>query len=128
VVAVTETADVLVVGTGVAGLACAQDLVAAGLRVRALEASDAVGGRMRTDVRDGFRFDRGFQVVNTSYPQLRSRLRLKELQLRPFTPGVLLHTPGGGCGSPTPAVRRGWPPTCCPGGWPRRATSRPWRC
>ncbi|WP_433893752.1 NAD(P)/FAD-dependent oxidoreductase [Streptomyces sp. CA-111067] len=94
-VAVTETADVLVVGTGVAGLACAQDLVAAGLRVRALEALDAVGGRMRTDARDGFRFDRGFQVVNTSYPQLRSRLRLKELQLRPFTPGVLLHTPRG---------------------------------
>lgn len=89
------TADVLVVGAGVAGLACAQDLAAAGLDVRVLEASDAVGGRMRTDVRDGFRFDRGFQVVNTSYPQLRRRLRLPELSLRPFTPGILLHTPHG---------------------------------
>lgn len=90
-----RTADVLVVGAGLAGLACAQDLAAAGLDVRVLEASDAVGGRMRTDVRDGFRFDRGFQVVNTSYPQLRRRLRLNELLLRPFTPGVLLHTPAG---------------------------------
>ncbi|WP_333771561.1 NAD(P)/FAD-dependent oxidoreductase [Streptomyces sp. IBSBF 2435] len=87
--------DVLVVGAGVAGLSCAQDLTAAGLRVRVLEASDAVGGRMRTDVRDGFRFDRGFQVVNTSYPQMRARLQLSELYLRPFSPGVLLHTPRG---------------------------------
>ncbi|WUH89288.1 FAD-dependent oxidoreductase [Streptomyces sp. NBC_00433] len=93
--AVAGTADVLVVGAGVAGLACAQDLAAAGLDVQVLEASDAVGGRMRTDVRDGFRFDRGFQVVNTSYPQLRRRLRLPDLSLRPFTPGVLLHTPHG---------------------------------
>lgn len=99
--------DVLVVGAGVAGLTCAQDLAAAGLRVRLLEASDAVGGRMRTDVRGGFRFDRGFQVVNTSYPQLRSRLRLDELSLRPFTPGILLHTPRGRLrfGDPTRAPR-----------------------
>jgi phytoene dehydrogenase-like protein len=95
VMAVAKAADVLVVGAGVAGLACAQDLAAAGLDVLVLEASDAVGGRMRTDVRDGFRFDRGFQVVNTSYPQLRRRLRLPELSLRPFTPGILLHTPRG---------------------------------
>lgn len=90
-----KTADAVIVGAGVAGLACALDLTAAGLDVRVLEASDAVGGRMRTDVRNGFRFDRGFQVVNTSYPQVRRRLRLGELSLRPFTPGVLLHTPHG---------------------------------
>ncbi|MFI0938789.1 NAD(P)/FAD-dependent oxidoreductase [Streptomyces sp. NPDC021020] len=87
--------DVVVVGAGLAGLACAQDLVAAGLRVRVLEASDGVGGRMRTDVRDGFRFDRGFQVVNPSYPQLRRRLRVDELDARPFGPGVLVRTPRG---------------------------------
>ncbi|MYS23907.1 Flavin containing amine oxidoreductase [Streptomyces sp. DvalAA-14] len=88
-------ADVVVVGAGLAGLACAGDLSAAGLDVRVLEASDAVGGRMRTDVRDGFRFDRGFQVFNTSYPQVKRRVRLRELRPRPFTPGVLLHTPRG---------------------------------
>ncbi len=90
-----KRADVVVVGAGLAGLACAQDLAAEGLTVRVLEASDGVGGRMRTDVRDGFRLDRGFQVVNTSYPQLRRRLRLPDLYLRRFTPGVLLHTPRG---------------------------------
>jgi phytoene dehydrogenase-like protein len=57
---------VIIVGAGVAGLACAHDLVAAGVPVTVLEGSDAVGGRMRTDERDGFRLDRGFQVFNTS--------------------------------------------------------------
>ncbi|MCD0480901.1 FAD-dependent oxidoreductase [Streptacidiphilus sp. ASG 303] len=87
--------DVLVVGAGMAGLACAADLAAAGLKVRVAEASDGVGGRMRTDVRDGFRLDRGFQVFNTSYPQVRRRFDLRSLRLHPFTPGALLHTPRG---------------------------------
>ncbi|MFE1441437.1 NAD(P)/FAD-dependent oxidoreductase [Streptomyces sp. NPDC058739] len=93
--AVRETTDVLVIGAGVAGLACARDVADAGLRVRVVEASDEVGGRMRSDRVEGFVVDRGFQVVNTSYPQLRRRLVLKDLRLRPFTPGVLVHTPTG---------------------------------
>lgn len=83
---------VIVVGAGLSGLACALDLVRAGRRVRLLEASDAVGGRMRTDVVDGFRLDRGFQVFNTSYPQVKRRLELAALKLRPFTAGLLLDT------------------------------------
>ncbi|MGW1535741.1 NAD(P)/FAD-dependent oxidoreductase [Streptomyces aureus] len=87
--------DVLVVGGGLAGLACARDLVGHGLTVRLLEASDGVGGRMRSDEHEGFVVDRGFQVFNTSYPQVRRRLALRELRLRPFTPGVLVHTEDG---------------------------------
>ncbi|MFF4342966.1 NAD(P)/FAD-dependent oxidoreductase [Kitasatospora sp. NPDC001540] len=87
--------DVAVVGAGAAGLACALDVAAAGWRVRLLEASDAVGGRMRTDRRDGFRLDRGFQVFNTSYPQVRRRLALRPLRLHPFTPGFVLAGPAG---------------------------------
>ncbi|MEO3761855.1 NAD(P)/FAD-dependent oxidoreductase [Streptomyces sp. B8F3] len=87
--------DVIVVGAGAAGLACAFDIAAAGQDVRVLEASDAVGGRMRTDHRDGFLLDRGFQVLNTSYPQLRRRASLPALRLRPFTPSVLSHTRHG---------------------------------
>jgi glycine/D-amino acid oxidase-like deaminating enzyme len=81
---------VVIVGAGLAGLACAQDLVAAGIPVQVLEGSDAVGGRMRTDRQGGFLLDRGFQVFNTAYPQVKRRIDLKALQLRPFTPGVLL--------------------------------------
>src|ERR1700753_4419826 len=80
-------APVIIVGAGVAGLACALDLVAAGVPVQVLEGSDAVGGRMRTDERDGFRLDRGFQVFNTAYPQVKRRLNLRALQLRPVTAG-----------------------------------------
>ena len=86
---------VLVVGAGLAGLACALDLVAAGVPVRVLEASDAPGGRMRTDRRDGFLLDRGFQVFNTSYPQVKRRVQLRALRLSPFTPGALLATASG---------------------------------
>ncbi|GAA5019233.1 FAD-dependent oxidoreductase [Kitasatospora paranensis] len=86
----TAAVDVIVAGAGAAGLACAQDLYAAGLRVLVVEASDAVGGRMRTDALRGFRLDRGFQVFNTAYPQVRRRLALKDLRLHPFTPGFVL--------------------------------------
>ncbi|WP_327071093.1 NAD(P)/FAD-dependent oxidoreductase [Kitasatospora sp. NBC_01302] len=82
--------DVVVVGAGLAGLACALDVARAGLSVQVLEASDRVGGRMCTDVVDGFRLDRGFQVFNTSYPQVKRRVDLRALRLRPFTPGFVL--------------------------------------
>ncbi|MFB8167093.1 FAD-dependent oxidoreductase [Kitasatospora purpeofusca] len=85
-----EAAEVIVVGAGPAGLACALDLTAAGREVLVLEAADDVGGRMRTDVVRGFRLDRGFQVFNTAYPQVKRRLDLAALRLHPFTPGLLL--------------------------------------
>lgn len=57
-----------------AGLACARRLRDAGRSVQLLEASDAVGGRVRTDVVDGFRLDRGFQVLLTAYPAVQDEL------------------------------------------------------
>jgi len=86
---------VIIVGAGLAGLACALDLAAAGVAAQILEAGDGVGGRMRTDRQAGFLLDRGFQVFNTSYPQVQRRIDLRALQLRPFTPGLLLHTGTG---------------------------------
>ena len=96
----TSTLNVIIVGAGLAGLACAADLAAAGAAVTVLECADGVGGRMRTDRvtlgrRDGFLLDRGFQVFNTSYPQVQRRVDLRALQLSPFTPGMLLHTGAG---------------------------------
>ncbi|MFE0465550.1 NAD(P)/FAD-dependent oxidoreductase [Kitasatospora sp. NPDC058965] len=85
-----RTAEVIVVGAGLAGLACALDIVAAGRDVLVLEAGEEAGGRMRTDVVRGFRLDRGFQVFNPAYPQVRRRLDLAALGLRPFTPGFLV--------------------------------------
>ncbi|MFF9868889.1 NAD(P)/FAD-dependent oxidoreductase [Streptomyces sp. NPDC013953] len=107
--------DVVVIGAGLAGLACALDLSRAGRRVVLLEASPTVGGRMRTDRRDGFRLDRGFQVFNTSYPQVKRRLDLRRLRLRPFTPGLVAHSDTGPVRLADPTRRPDWAGSLVPG-------------
>jgi protoporphyrinogen oxidase len=92
---VVEQVDVVVVGAGLAGLSAARHLAAAGRHVVVLEASDGVGGRVRTDVEDGFLLDRGFQVFNTAYPAAAGVLDYDRLRLRPFLKGALVHRDGG---------------------------------
>ena len=82
--------DVVVIGAGAAGLVCALDLVRAGVDCTVVEASDGVGGRVRTDAVDGFLLDRGFQILLTAYPEVRRRLDLDALDLRPFAPGAVV--------------------------------------
>jgi phytoene dehydrogenase-like protein len=89
-----EHPDVVIVGAGLAGLAAAHDLCAAGLDVIVLEKSDRPGGRVATDVVDGFRLDRGFQVLNTSYPQVGRRLDLGALDVHGLTAGALIRSGG----------------------------------
>jgi predicted NAD/FAD-dependent oxidoreductase len=83
-----EKVDVLVIGAGLAGLAAAHHLSMAGREVVVVEASDQAGGRMRTRTIDGYRIDRGFQVVNPAYPELRRLGLIDELRLRPMRAGV----------------------------------------
>ncbi len=78
----------IVVGAGLAGLAAARFLRDAGAEVTVLEASDRVGGRVRTDLIDGYRCDRGFQVLLTEYPELRRQVDLDALDVRTFRPGA----------------------------------------
>ncbi|MDT7618873.1 MAG: hypothetical protein QOF00_6320 [Pseudonocardiales bacterium] len=89
--------DVIVVGAGLAGLRAAQLLGRRGLDVALLESADRPGGRIATDVVDGFRLDRGFQVLNTSYPALRAALRGRPepLSLRAFEPGAAIRADDG---------------------------------
>jgi phytoene dehydrogenase-like protein len=88
-------APIVVVGAGLTGLACAQRLTAAGLEVIVLEESDAVGGRVRTDEIDGFRCDRGFQLINPAYPALGRVVDVGRLDLRAFGAGVVVATDQG---------------------------------
>jgi phytoene dehydrogenase-like protein len=92
---VDPAVDVLIVGAGLAGLCCAQDLTRAGIECRILEASDGVGGRVRTDEVDGFLLDRGFQILHTGYPEVRRRLDLIALQPATFEPGAVIRVDGG---------------------------------
>ena len=62
---------VVVIGAGLAGLSAAITLEEAGKDVRVIEASNRPGGRLTTDYVDGFRLDRGFQLVNLNYPEFK---------------------------------------------------------
>ncbi|HEX8346775.1 MAG TPA: NAD(P)/FAD-dependent oxidoreductase [Actinoplanes sp.] len=86
--------DVVIVGGGLAGLAAARHLDAAGVDWLLLEAADRLGGRVTTDIVDGWRLDRGFQVLNTAYPRVPALVDIDALDMRYFTPGVLVRRNG----------------------------------
>lgn len=85
-----KDADVIIIGAGLAGLTAAKVLKAAGKSIKLLEASDKVGGRIKTDEVNGFLLDRGFQVLLTAYPEAKHFLDYKALDLRRFDPGALI--------------------------------------
>ncbi len=86
---------IIIIGAGLAGLTCALDLIQAGKQVLVLEATDQVGGRVRTDIHtDGYRLDRGFQVLFTAYPAVKRHLSFDSLKPRKFEPGAILFKNG----------------------------------
>ena len=82
--------EVAIIGAGLAGLACAIELQKNKIDFQIFEASDGVGGRVRSDVVDGFILDRGFQLYNPSYAEGKRLLDYQGLDLKPFTPGVAI--------------------------------------
>jgi len=85
---------VIIIGSGLAGLACASRLHQASVGFQLLEASSDVGGRARTDEVGGFLLDRGFQVLLTAYPEAQSLLDYHALKLARFSPGALIRWQG----------------------------------
>ena len=86
----TKQVEVAIIGAGLAGLACAIELQKNKIDFQVFEASDVVGGRVRSDVVDGFTLDRGFQLYNPSYAEGKRLLDYESLDLKPFTPGVAI--------------------------------------
>ncbi|MBX9666164.1 MAG: FAD-dependent oxidoreductase [Candidatus Obscuribacterales bacterium] len=86
--------QVIIVGAGLAGLCCARKLHDHGIPFSIYEASDSAGGRVRTDLHDGFLLDRGFQIFLTAYPEARKFLRYDQLDFKPFSPGAMVRANG----------------------------------
>ncbi|GAA4365495.1 hypothetical protein GCM10023166_10310 [Paeniglutamicibacter cryotolerans] len=86
---------VIVIGAGLAGLRAAGLASEQGHDVTILEASQRVGGRVDTELVDGFRCDRGFQLINPGYPDARRALNFKDLELHPLGRGVAVRDESG---------------------------------
>jgi protoporphyrinogen oxidase len=86
---------ITIIGAGVAGLSAAIYLHRKGYTVQILEASDRAGGRIKTDIVDGFRLDHGFQVLLTAYPEAQALLDYEALELKRFLPGATVLYDGG---------------------------------
>jgi phytoene dehydrogenase-like protein len=86
---------IVIIGAGMAGLSAAVYLYKKGYEVQILEATDRAGGRIKTDLVDGFRLDHGFQVLLTAYPEAQALLDYEKLNLKKFLPGATVLHNGG---------------------------------
>ena len=86
---------ITIIGAGISGLTAAVFLNKNGFEVQILEASDRAGGRIKTDIINGFRLDQGFQVLLTEYPETKALLNYEKLNLKRFLPGATVLYDGG---------------------------------
>lgn len=83
-----------IIGAGVSGLIAARVLEDHGYFPVILEASDTVGGRVKTDIVKGYQLDHGFQVLLTAYPAAQKYLDFRSLELQKFVPGAAIFKSG----------------------------------
>ena len=83
-----------IIGSGISGLIAAKTLELEGYSPVIIEASDRVGGRVKTDIVEGYQLDRGFQVLLDAYPKAKEHLDFKALQLQKLKPGAVIFSNG----------------------------------
>ena len=103
----------IIIGAGVAGLVAAIELEKAGYTPTILEATDRVGGRVKSDDLNDFPADHGFHVLLTEYPEAQHYLDYEKLDLINFLPGSVIFKNGKmeKIGDPMRDVSFLWPTT-----------------
>ena len=91
---IDQELSIHIIGAGVSGLIAAQVLEKHGYNPTIIEATDRVGGRVKTDITDGYQLDHGFQVLLTAYPAAHKYLNFEELELQKFLPGAAIFVKG----------------------------------
>jgi len=81
---------IAVIGAGIAGIHCCSELIELGYHVDLYEKSNEIGGRMKTDLIDGFQIDHGFHVLQTGYEFTRKVIDYDKLDTKAFEPGALV--------------------------------------
>lgn len=85
---------ITIIGAGISGLIAAIELEKLGFKPTVIEANDRVGGRVKTDIVDGFQLDHGFQVLLEAYPKAQKYLNYKNLELQKLIPGAVIYKNG----------------------------------
>ena len=89
-----KSPSIHIIGGGISGLIAAWVLEEHGLSATIIEATDRLGGRVKTDVVDGYNLDHGFQVLLTAYPAAKKYLDFDALALQEFLPGSAIFKNG----------------------------------
>ena len=89
-----KSPSIHIIGGGISGLIAARVLEEYGLSATIIEATDRLGGRVKTDVVDGYSLDHGFQVLLTAYPAAKKYLDFDALELQEFLPGSAIFKNG----------------------------------
>ena len=84
--------NIYIIGAGVSGLIAAQNLEQKGYVPTILEATGYIGGRVRTEIIDGWILDVGFQVLLDAYPMSKKYLNYADLDLQRLSPGARIYT------------------------------------
>lgn len=79
-----------IIGAGISGLIAAKVLEENGYYPVIIESTDRVGGRVKTDLIQGYQLDRGFQVLLTAYPAVKKHLDLESLKLQKLLSGAVI--------------------------------------
>ncbi|MFD1553231.1 FAD-dependent oxidoreductase [Putridiphycobacter roseus] len=89
-----KAAKIHIVGAGISGLIAATVLETHGYHPIIIEGTASAGGRVKTDIVNGYSLDRGFQVLLTAYPAAQKYLDFQKLDLQYFLPGATIFENG----------------------------------